>query len=109
MGVYIFALLWLQAAAFKKGSERVVEQPITAAAALIAGSAMAGVTFRILKPRARHLPSAIGVGIVCAVPLFLGIALALRSLTISTLGFGVATGVAAGTIWGTMAWKGWYR
>ena len=110
VGVYCFALIWLASATrHVSHTERVMSQPVTAAATIIAGFTIAGGLLLALGPRVHNVGSAIAVAVVCWLPVSLGIFAAPRSLTIAALPFVGAMSLLGGVIWGTMYRKGWYR
>jgi hypothetical protein len=111
LGVYVFVLMWLLSVFRVRGvhSERLMSQPVTAAAIMIAGFAVAGGLLLALKPRVHNVANAIALGIVCSLPMWLGFVAGIWSRTTAALPFVGAISLLTGVIWGTMAWKGWHR
>ena len=107
-GVYLFVVVWLKAALTQR-SDRVLDAPVTAAAALIAGCAVAGVILLAGRRRVHSTLGAIGLAIACVFPVLVAFAITVRPLSIGALPFVVAASIMLGAIAGTMLWKGWHR
>ena len=108
-GVYFFVLLWLGSVLGERRIDHVVQQPVTAAAWVIGGFALTGAALFVLGPRVRNLLGAVGLAIICLVPMMFGMSAAVAGFAGFINPAVVVLSIVTGVIIGTISWKRWGR
>ena len=105
VGAFFFGLIWLRALTADPSAPSVLA-PISSAAAMIVGFAIAGASLFAIKRYMRSLPSAIGIAVGCSVPVWSGILVATTTgLSLHTAPVVGLASFLSGAIWGTMSWR----
>ena len=109
VGVYVFALTWLTSVLGASGNEHIVDNPVTAAAAITGGFVLGGIALLVLGPRVRNLAGSIGLATACLIPALFGLFAGVRGFVSAVIPGAVVLAAMLGAIWGTISWKRRHR
>ena len=104
-GAFFFSLVWLREVV-KHQNAYLLSAPMTAAAAMAGGFALAGAVLMGAQDRVHGAPSAMLLAFACSVPVWIAVATTLIGPSLKVLPVALVASVLSGMIWGLLSRRG---